>query len=259
MFMHTCALRALCNCWKSFIDLYFVPVPAADRLSFNNQTRSCLHGLAPSLLTSKLPVDLGMPPRQRMPPRNASKAKFFWAQPKSENLSLVNTSRPQPQTTYVNMKYCNKDRTDYFGSRLLSSFSMSAIYSFLVYLRYRQTQTGSDPWIYKKQIWIASARPTFWPTLLWVATHTLRTTAPGTGCEGTSSYCCNLSGGVALIVWFTTNGKCVKNNIIVCLARASNSKRDSEHDLYCCLLPRCEALRACRSGFPIATIPKHAL
>ena len=27
------------------------------------------------------------------------------------------------------------------------------------------------------------------------------------------------------------------------------------HDLYCCLLPQCEALRTCRSGFPIATQP----
>ena len=26
------------------------------------------------------------------------------------------------------------------------------------------------------------------------------------------------------------------------------------HDLYCCLLPWCEALRICRSGFPIATV-----
>jgi len=33
-------------------------------------------------------------------------------------------------------------------------------------------------------------------------------------------YCCNLSGGVALIVWFTTNGMCVKNNTIhICGAR----------------------------------------
>jgi len=39
----------------------------------------------------------------------------------------------------------------------------------------------------------------------------------------------------------------------ICVARASNNKRDCEHDLYCCLLPRCEALRTCRSGFPIAT------
>jgi len=29
----------------------------------------------------------------------------------------------------------------------------------------------------------------------------------------------------------------------------------SSGDLYCCLLPRCEALRTCRSDFPIATIP----
>jgi len=27
-------------------------------------------------------------------------------------------------------------------------------------------------------------------------------------------YCCNLSGGVALIVWFTTNGMCAKNKNI---------------------------------------------
>jgi len=62
--------------------------------------------------------------------------------------------------------------------------------------------------------------------------------------------CCNLSGGVAFIVWFTTNGVCVKNNTII----SSNSKKDCKHDLYCCLLPRCEALRTCRSGFPIATL-----
>ena len=65
--------------------------------------------------------------------------------------------------------------------------------------------------------------------------------------------CCNFSGGVALIVWFTTNGIWVKNNTMIYVARASNSKRDCEDDLYGCLLPRCEALRTCRSGFPIAT------
>ena len=59
--------------------------------------------------------------------------------------------------------------------------------------------------------------------------------------------------GVALIVWFTMNGMCMKNNTIIYVVRASNSKRDCEHDLYCCLLPRCEALRTCRSGIPIAT------
>jgi len=65
--------------------------------------------------------------------------------------------------------------------------------------------------------------------------------------------CCNLSGGVALNVWFTTNRMCMKNNTTTYVARTSNSKRDCEHDLYCCLLPRCEALRTCRSGFLIAT------
>jgi len=65
--------------------------------------------------------------------------------------------------------------------------------------------------------------------------------------------CCNLSRGVALIVWFTTNGMCVKNNTIICVARASNNKRDCEHDLCCCLLPRCEALRTVRSFLETGT------
>jgi len=98
-------------------------------------------------------------------------------------------------------------------------------------------------------------------------------------------YCCNLSGGVALIVWFTTNGMCVKNKNIsmwreqaiiewsrwcdlgewplIMLVNLVNSwwclltvttRVISSGDLYCCLLRRCEALRACRSGFPIATL-----
>jgi len=74
--------------------------------------------------------------------------------------------------------------------------------------------------------------------------------------QDSSRYCCNFSGGVALIVWFTTNGLCVKNSTIIYVARASNSKRDCEHDLYCCLLPQCEALHTCRLRFPIATVYK---
>jgi len=37
----------------------------------------------------------------------------------------------------------------------------------------------------------------------------------------------------------------------VSVARASNNKRDCV--VCCCLLPQCEALRTCRSGFPITT------
>ena len=37
------------------------------------------------------------------------------------------------------------------------------------------------------------------------------------------------------------------------VARTSNNTVISSGDLYCCLLPRCEALRTFRSGFPIAT------
>ena len=36
------------------------------------------------------------------------------------------------------------------------------------------------------------------------------------------------------------------------VARTSNNRVISSGDLYCCLLPRREALRTCRSGFPIA-------
>jgi len=64
---------------------------------------------------------------------------------------------------------------------------------------------------------------------------------------------CNLSGGVALNVCFTTNGICAKNTHIY-VARTSNNRVIAAHGLYCCLLPQCEALRTCRSGFPIATL-----
>jgi len=36
------------------------------------------------------------------------------------------------------------------------------------------------------------------------------------------------------------------------VARTGNNRVISSGGLYCCLLPRCEALRTCRSGFPIA-------
>jgi len=49
-----------------------------------------------------------------------------------------------------------------------------------------------------------------------------------------------LSVGVALNARFTTNGMCAKNNTIY-MARTSNNKI-AAHDLYCCLLPQCEAL-----------------
>ena len=40
----------------------------------------------------------------------------------------------------------------------------------------------------------------------------------------------------------------------LCVVRASNDKRDCEDDVCCCLLPQCEALRTCRSGFAIPTL-----
>jgi len=57
---------------------------------------------------------------------------------RSPNLNLLNASRPMPQATYDIISVWM-----IFSSKLLSSFSLSAIYSFLKYLRYRQTKTSS--------------------------------------------------------------------------------------------------------------------
>jgi len=39
----------------------------------------------------------------------------------------------------------------------------------------------------------------------------------------------------------------------ICVARTSYNRVIAVCDLYCCLLPQCEALRTCRVGFLIAT------
>jgi len=41
------------------------------------------------------------------------------------------------------------------------------------------------------------------------------------------------------------------------VARTSNNRVILSGDLYCCLLPQCEALRTCLSGFSIATVLTH--
>jgi len=45
----------------------------------------------------------------------------------------------------------------------------------------------------------------------------------------------------------------------ISVARTSNNRVISSGDLYYCLLPQCEALRTCRSGFPIATESNYGL
>jgi len=40
----------------------------------------------------------------------------------------------------------------------------------------------------------------------------------------------------------------------ICVARTSHNRVIAACELYCCLLPWCEALRTCRSGFPITTV-----
>jgi len=38
------------------------------------------------------------------------------------------------------------------------------------------------------------------------------------------------------------------------VARKSDNGVIAARERYCCFLPQCEALRTCRSGFPIATV-----
>ena len=49
---------------------------------------------------------------------------------------------------------------------------------------------------------------------------------------------------------------CARRTKYMYVARTSNNRVISSGDLYCCLVARCEALRTCRSGFPIATLCK---
>jgi len=52
--------------------------------------------------------------------------------------------------------------------------------------------------------------------------------------------CCNLSGGVALIVWFTTNGMCTKNKNM-CVARTSHNSNNRDHSIIAC----CHGAKLC--------------
>jgi len=61
--------------------------------------------------------------------------------------------------------------------------------------------------------------------------------------------CFSLSISFVVNVWYTTNGMCVNNNTHV--AQRSRNKMSTTWDLYCCLVPQCEALRTCCSAFPI--------
>jgi len=69
--------------------------------------------------------------------------------------------------------------------------------------------------------------------------------------------CCNLSVDVVLNVWFTMNGMCAKNKTH--MEWKHNNRVVSSGDLYCCLLPQCESLCACQSGFLIATVSSLSL
>jgi len=68
--------------------------------------------------------------------------------------------------------------------------------------------------------------------------------------------CCksgNHSVSVVLNVRFVTNGLYVKINTHIYASQTSRNRMSTTWDLYCCLLPQCEALHTCRLGFPITT------
>ena len=68
-------------------------------------------------------------------------------------------------------------------------------------------------------------------------------------------YCCNLSGGLALIVWFTTNGMCAKKNTIWkwCEQSIIEWSWQVNSIVACCHSAKLCALAV--RAFPIATVP----
>ena len=46
---------------------------------------------------------------------------------------------------------------------------------------------------------------------------------------------------------------CARRTTTICIRGANNNNVIMVCELNCCLLPQCEALRTCRSSFPIAT------
>jgi len=85
-----------------------------------------------------------------------------------------------------------------FGSKLLSSFLMSVIYSFLKYLRYRQTQISSGKVANLQLRFGSPLRDPFLALLhpLWVLIHTLETT----GLDQLTNHCVKLRRHVGLFL-----------------------------------------------------------
>ena len=97
------------------------------------------------------------------------------------NLSLVNISRPKPQTEYVNMTKMLIVLM-IFGSRLLSSFQMSALYFCLKHLYYARNRQADKFEKYNSGLGFDRLGATNFQTigeiatLVWFATHTMGTT-----------------------------------------------------------------------------------
>ena len=65
-------------------------------------------------------------------------------------------------------------------------------------------------------------------------------------------YCCNLSVGLRLMCDSPQTG-CARRITPILMWREQAIRVISMGELYCCLLPRCDALCTCRLGFLIAT------
>ena len=93
--------------------------------------------------------------------------------------------------------------------------------------------------IYNAGKFSAAKNKLFWPTQnLKSLTFKYSKIMIGKFCQ--AMWCCNISGGVAFNVWFTTNGMCAKTKNIYSKPRTSNSKRDCKHDRI--IVPRCHWL-----------------
>ena len=77
----------------------------------------------------------------------------------------------------------------------------------------RNAKHGFDSWKSSNLAWNSSSSLTLYRGLQLSLREKHSFSLRSLSCD-LGSLCCNLSGGVALIVWFTTNGMCVKNNTI---------------------------------------------
>jgi len=117
-------------------------------------------------------------------------------------------------------------------------------------------------WSEKYSKWATSRKKTTGKQTIWAQYILLKETVFFNSVSSVTQclHCCIFSAlnspllqPLALNEQFTTNGMCTNNNTHIYVAQRSNNRVIAAHYLYCFLLPQCEALRNCCSGFTIAT------